>query len=532
MTHAKTEVKPSAHWVNVGRPAALSANGRALVKIEGKAIAVFKSNGNLFACNNRCPHEGFPLMEGVLTKGCLLTCNWHNWKFDLESGETLVGGDRLRLYPVEQRGDEIWIDLAEPPPGALIARAKSNLIEAMDDFDYARMAREIARLAKTGLDHRESLTTAILHVHDRFEFGTTHAFAAAADWITRSELAEDNLKASIPVLEAVAHMSRDALREPRYPFPKNSITYDPQGLARAIEAEDEAQAIGLVRGALASGLGYDDLLPVLVEAALSHYANFGHAAIYVEKTAKLVKQLGTEVEQPLLLALVRALIFGTREDLIPEFRAYGKALDAWDSRGDAPVTGEDFHGLSVREALARALLSSGRREELYAALVEASAWNLLHFDTAHERLVEIKVDDNVNWLDFTHAITFANATRKLCALRPDLRPQALLQMACFVGRNKVYVREDRANDEWRVDDADGFFAEAYQDLYDHGTWRSILACHRLKTLSAVDEELQADREAPFQEVILSGLNRYLHTEMKAKHVMRTMHQAMEFVAQE
>jgi hypothetical protein len=32
--------------------------------------------------------------------------------------------------------------------------------------------------------------------------------------------------------------------------------------------------------------------------------------------------------------------------------------------------------------------------------------------------------------------------------------------------------------------------------------------------------------------MLTGLNRYLHTEMKAKHVMRTMRQAMEFVDQE
>jgi hypothetical protein len=420
----------------------------------------------------------------------------------------------------------------EPPEAEMIAHAKSNLIEAMDDFDYARMAREIARLAKAGVDHREILTAAIFHVHDRFEFGTTHAFAAAADWMTRSELAEDNLKASIPVLEAVSHMSRDALREPRYPFPGDSVAYDPLALAQAIEAEDECQAIGLVRGALASGLGYYDLLPVLAEAALSHYANFGHAAIYVEKTRKLVKQLGRDVEQPLLLALVRALIFGTREDLIPEFRAYGKAFDDWDGKGNATVIGADFHGLSVRAALARALQSSGRQEELYSALIEASAWNLLHFDTTHDRRVEGKVDDNLNWLDFTHAITFASAARKLCAVCPDLWPQALLQMACFVGRNKMYIREDGANDQWWIDDANAFFANAYDEVNDHGAWRSILACHRLKTLMAVDEELKAYPEAPFGQVMLAGLNGYLHTEMKAKHVMRTMRQAMEFVAQE
>jgi len=31
----------------------------------------------------------------------VLTCNWHNWKFDLASGETLVGRDPVRAYVTE-----------------------------------------------------------------------------------------------------------------------------------------------------------------------------------------------------------------------------------------------------------------------------------------------------------------------------------------------------------------------------------------------------------------------------------------------
>ncbi|MFL5239337.1 MAG: Rieske (2Fe-2S) protein, partial [Rhizomicrobium sp.] len=31
----------------------------------------------MFAIANRCPHEGYPLSEGTLSPGCLLTCNWH-----------------------------------------------------------------------------------------------------------------------------------------------------------------------------------------------------------------------------------------------------------------------------------------------------------------------------------------------------------------------------------------------------------------------------------------------------------------------
>ena len=80
------------HWVNVGALERLESQGRALVRTNGHAIAVFESNSTLYACANRCPHEGYPLMEGALSDGCVLTCHWHNWKFDLTSGDTMIGG--------------------------------------------------------------------------------------------------------------------------------------------------------------------------------------------------------------------------------------------------------------------------------------------------------------------------------------------------------------------------------------------------------------------------------------------------------
>ena len=94
-----------------------------IVKHGKKQIALFASGPEVYACNNRCPHEGYPLSEGTLSagsqgRGCLLTCNWHNWKFDLESGETLVGSDNLRRYPVRLEDGKVWLDLADPPPEA------------------------------------------------------------------------------------------------------------------------------------------------------------------------------------------------------------------------------------------------------------------------------------------------------------------------------------------------------------------------------------------------------------------------------
>ncbi len=84
-----------------------------MVRRGGKQIALFDIPTGIFACNNRCPHEGYPLRQGTLDGSCILTSNWHNWKFDLTTGENQYGGDHLRVYPVELRGGDVWVDITD-----------------------------------------------------------------------------------------------------------------------------------------------------------------------------------------------------------------------------------------------------------------------------------------------------------------------------------------------------------------------------------------------------------------------------------
>ena len=219
----------------------LEEGGCKVFRVSGKQIALFRREGNIYACNNRCPHEGYPLSEGDLDGDRVLTCNWHNWKFNLESGENLYGGDRLRVYPVEIRGDEVWIDLAEPPTTVRVAEIMMQLRETYDDDDYQRLARELARLSQVGADPRQAVTSAVLWSHDHLEFGATHAQAAAPDWLAlRDGLARSEAERLVPVTEIVGHLAWDSLREPAYPFPQGLADYDPEALVHAIEREDDA----------------------------------------------------------------------------------------------------------------------------------------------------------------------------------------------------------------------------------------------------------------------------------------------------
>ena len=515
----------------------LHQRGVLVVKHGAKQIALFSSNGQVYACNNRCPHEGYPLSEGSLSKGCLLTCNWHNWKFDLESGETIVGGDALRRYPVRVDGGKVWIDPTDPPAEARAAAALDSLRGSFRRHEYDRMAREVARLQKAERDPLDAVRAALWWTHDRFEFGTTHAVAAAPDWLTlRTEIGgDDPVLGLAPVTEVLGHLAWDSLREPVYPFPKDSAAYDPDELFNAIEAEDETAAVAQVRGALGAGLTFADLEPALARAALAHYADFGHSAIYAHKTGELVEHLGPEAAEPLLLALVRSLIYASREDLIPEFRDYGRRLADWPTGAPSTATpprAEDFVGLSVRGALERCLDFAGDPEALHGALLGAAAWNLLHYDRGVEARNDRPVQDNVGWLDFTHAITFGNAVRVLCQRQPELWPQGLLQMACFVGRNASYVDPELDVADWRVGEPQAFLDATAARLLDHGVFEYIVACHLLKTFMAARSELLAAPDAPWNDDLLAGINRFLNTPLKRKFTLRTARQSLDFVARE
>ena len=352
----------------------LVKSGMKLLRKNGKQVLLIADGDKIFAIANRCPHEGYPLSEGTLGPGCVLTCNWHNWKFDLKSGAALVGRDPVRTYRIEERNGEIFVDLSDPPAELQRAHALKGLDTALTDVDLARMAREAARLERAGFDGRIALTHAFATRNDRLEGGMTHAHAAGADWLALSERAPNAELRLSAMLEPLHHIAWDTQAAKNYPYEREVLPWNAQAYVAAVEAEDEARAIGLVRGAVAQRIPYADLRPAIGQAALAHYADFGHCAIYAFKTGQLIEKLGEDVTEPALLALTRMLVLSTREERLPEFRGYAKAIAEWDASGHETAQASDFVGLSIDGALKRTVASSGRpMHELFDALLGAAA---------------------------------------------------------------------------------------------------------------------------------------------------------------
>ena len=92
------------------------------VKIGDCKIVLLRAAGELRAFQGECPHAGAPLAEGALCHGRLI-CPWHKAAFRAEDGALCEPPalDSLKRYPLEVRGDEVWVDdqpIADPhiPP--------------------------------------------------------------------------------------------------------------------------------------------------------------------------------------------------------------------------------------------------------------------------------------------------------------------------------------------------------------------------------------------------------------------------------
>lgn len=84
-------------------------SGAREVLIDNRVIAVFKTPSGYYAVDGMCAHQGGPIAKGALDGSCV-TCPWHGWQYDVTSGNNLLTGRKmLSTYPVEVRGDELWL---------------------------------------------------------------------------------------------------------------------------------------------------------------------------------------------------------------------------------------------------------------------------------------------------------------------------------------------------------------------------------------------------------------------------------------
>jgi len=99
-------------FVKVATRSEMPPGGKQLAEVDGRAIAVFNVNGQFYAIDDVCTHDGGPLAEGEL-KGNEIQCPRHGARFDVRTGRALClpAFAPVTTHTVEVRGDDVFVAL-------------------------------------------------------------------------------------------------------------------------------------------------------------------------------------------------------------------------------------------------------------------------------------------------------------------------------------------------------------------------------------------------------------------------------------
>ncbi|MGH6840733.1 MAG: nitrite reductase small subunit NirD [Methylocella sp.] len=100
-------------WLDIGPIDRIPKRGARVVKTPRRDIAVFRTAGDeVYALENRCPHRGGPLSEGIV-HGRKVACPLHNWVIEFETGKA-AGADEgcVRCFPVKVEKGRIYLEMS------------------------------------------------------------------------------------------------------------------------------------------------------------------------------------------------------------------------------------------------------------------------------------------------------------------------------------------------------------------------------------------------------------------------------------
>lgn len=72
-------------WIRVATTDSVPPREGRAVQMPGRELAIFNLGDRFLAVDNRCPHMGGPLCDGIVT-GTSVVCPLHAWKIELASG--------------------------------------------------------------------------------------------------------------------------------------------------------------------------------------------------------------------------------------------------------------------------------------------------------------------------------------------------------------------------------------------------------------------------------------------------------------
>ncbi len=454
----------------VGRLDELAVGDMKMVKVGDTAVALIRSRTGVHAIDNACPHQGYGLVTGALADG-IVTCQWHNWKFDAATGRCLIGEEDVPCHRVDINDGDVSVTVEKPSPAERRDRLWPSLRRGVERDYVGQMARDSARLLEAGATPVQIMAEALKVAAPKADDGVGHEMALAADALAIAEvrIGDDGSATDGSLLALVQGLS--GLSEATRDFPVNPVpAADPSiDILAAVEAEDLDRAKAGLVGRIERGDDPAAVRATVIDAVAPHHLAYGHGIIYTQKAFELLDRTGWELAPGLLPHLMTRIVYSTREDTLPYMRKAMRELSnldlgslaervAPDSAATSGIAGgsldPDWDPSPLADTIltaadapisvaADAVLSGAGVDGLLDAVVMAVSERLLR----HDLNVEFDNSEPFGWLDITHGLTTARAARWAWHHHPG--PSAL-RLALFA----VWLAFDTGRSERRHDRAE------------------------------------------------------------------------------
>ena len=424
-----------AERIRVGSIDELKAGGCRVVTGGGHAIAVFHHDGRVYAVDNRCPHMGFPLDRGSVKDG-ILTCHWHNARFDLASGGTFNPfADDVRSFPVTVVDGQVWVN-PRPAQRDEVQHWSGRLRDGMEHNIRLVTAKSVLGLHAAGTDYRRPLRIGA-------DFGTTYTAAgwgAAMTILTSTANILPHLDADdrpVALYQGLLHVAREcAGRPPRFvvePLPTGETRPEvfKQWFRDFIDVRAEDAAERCLRTAIELGLPPRHIADMIFAASTDHiYLDAGHTLDFANKAFELLDHIGWEQASQTLTSLVHGMARARRSH---ELSAWRHPIDlaslVWQARDELPALleqGRQAGGWDDEDTLAREMLgesptdildsirtaikSGATAEQLGSAVAYAAFLRMAHFHISNEF---------GDWDTVHNTLTAANAIHRALQRAPS-----------------------------------------------------------------------------------------------------------------
>lgn len=98
-------------FVKVARAEEIAPGEKITVEVDGTEIVIVNLDGEFYAVEDVCTHDGGPLGDGEL-EGCQLICPRHGARFDVRTGKalTLPAFEPVSTYAVKVQDGDLLVE--------------------------------------------------------------------------------------------------------------------------------------------------------------------------------------------------------------------------------------------------------------------------------------------------------------------------------------------------------------------------------------------------------------------------------------